>query len=313
MVVLRLPTKFIIKVSSVTVDFTTSDTVNMALDNLMNNEDDIEKSELNAEIDNSATDQSPGQDAGVLEKSTSDEEAVTVSITSEKSLISADARTLTEQDRVWFRGLINTSNRGLQRFLLGTIFTLVVSIGIFVLMLGEVSNRLSDVDTMLGALTTRAVKLNSVLESFDAYDATLGALVESQELLVAEQKDLSVAITTLIQDGPEATQQAVSLVTSKLLTDFEAFRVQVDSQASGVKGLSQDVTKLGAQFKAFGDKVSSLTALNTSVEALITLEKAQYLSVLERQAKIQASQTGQQLPRVPRDTDMIFFSDKASN
>ena len=279
----------------------------------MSNEDDIEKSELNAEIDNSATDQSPGQDAGVLEKSTSDEEAVTVSITSEKSLISEDQRTLTEQDRVWFRSLINTSNRGLQRFLLGTIATLAVSVGIFVLMLGEVSNRLSDVDTMLGALTTRAVKLNSVLESFDAYDATLGALVESQQLLVAEQKDLSVAITTLIQDGPEATQQAVSLVTNQLLADFDAITVQVESQASGIKGLSQDVTKLGAQLKVFGGKVGSLGALSTSVEALITLEKAQYLSVLERQAKIQASQTGQKIPRVPRDTDMIFFSDKASN
>ena len=279
----------------------------------MSNEDDIEKSELNAEIDNSATDQSPGQDAGVLEKSTSDEEAVTVSITSEKSLISEDQRTLTEQDRVWFRSLINTSNRGLQRFLLGTIATLAVSVGIFVLMLGEVSNRLSDVDTMLGALTTRAVKLNSVLESFDAYDATLGALVESQQLVVAEQKDLSVAITTLIQDGPEATQQAVSLVTNQLLADFDAITVQVESQASGIKGLSQDVTKLGAQLKVFGGKVGSLGALSTSVEALITLEKAQYLSVLERQAKIQASQTGQKIPRVPRDTDMIFFSDKASN
>ncbi len=279
----------------------------------MSNEEDIEKSELNGDIDNSATDQSPGQDAAVLEKSTSDEEAVTISTTSEKSLISEDARKLTEQDQIWFRGLINTSNRGLQRFLLGTIATLVVSVGIFVLMLGEVSTRLSDVDTMLSALTTRAVKLNSVLESFDAYDATLGALVESQESLVEEQQELSVAITTLIQDGPEATQQAVSLVTSQLLTDFEAVRVQVDGQASGVKGLSQDVTKLGAQFKVFGDKVSSLKALSTSVEALITLEKAQYLSVLERQAKIQESQTGQQLPRVPRDADMIFFSDKASN
>jgi len=279
----------------------------------MSNEEDIEKSELNGDIDNSATDQSPGQDAAVLEKSTSDEEAVTISTTSEKSLISEDARKLTEQDQIWFRGLINTSNRGLQRFLLGTIATLVVSVGIFVLMLGEVSTRLSDVDTMLSALTTRAVKLNSVLESFDAYDATLGALVESQELLIEEQQELSVAITTLIQDGPEATQQAVSLVTSQLLTDFEAVRVQVDGQASGVKGLSQDVTKLGTQFKAFGDKVSSLKALSTSVEALITLEKAQYLSVLERQAKIQESQTGQQLPRVPRDADMIFFSDKASN
>ena len=279
----------------------------------MSNEEDIEKSELNGDIDNSATDQSPGQDAAVLEKSTSDEEAVTISTTSEKSLISEDARKLTEQDQIWFRGLINTSNRGLQRFLLGTIATLVVSVGIFVLMLGEVSTRLSDVDTMLSALTTRAVKLNSVLESFDAYDATLGALVESQESLVEEQQELSVAITTLIQDGPEATQQAVSLVTSQLLTDFEAVRVQVDGQASGVKGLSQDVTKLGTQFKAFGDKVSSLKALSTSVEALITLEKAQYLSVLERQAKIQESQTGQQLPRVPRDADMIFFSDKASN
>jgi hypothetical protein len=219
---------------------------------------------------------------------------------------------LAGQDRVWLQNLMNKSNLGLKRVLIGTGATLVVSVGIFVLMLGEVSNRLAGVDVMLDALTTRAVKLNSVLESFDEFNKTLGILVEAQELLSKEQEDLSKVITDLDQNGPKATQQAVELGASELAADFGALKGQLQSQVKGFKMLSKDVSQLGAQVKNFGAKVSDVVALSANVEALITLEKEQYLSVLERQAKIQASQSGQQLPRVPRDTNMIFFSDKAS-
>jgi hypothetical protein len=219
---------------------------------------------------------------------------------------------LAGQDRVWLQNLMNKSNLGLKRVLIGTGATLVVSVGIFVLMLGEVSNRLAGVDVMLDALTTRAVKLNSVLESFDEFNKTLGFLVEAQELLSKEQEDLSKVITDLDQNGPKATQQAVELGASELAADFGALKGQLQSQVKGFKMLSKDVSQLGAQVKNFGAKVSDVVALSANVEALITLEKEQYLSVLERQAKIQASQSGQQLPRVPRDTNMIFFSDKAS-
>jgi hypothetical protein len=219
---------------------------------------------------------------------------------------------LAGQDRVWLQNLMNKSNLGLKRVLIGTGATLVVSVGIFVLMLGEVSNRLAGVDVMLDALTTRAVKLNSVLESFDEFNKTLGILVEAKELLSKEQEDLSKVITDLDQNGPKATQQAVELGASELAADFGALKGQLQSQVKGFKMLSKDVSQLGAQVKNFGAKVSDVVALSANVEALITLEKEQYLSVLERQAKIQASQSGQQLPRVPRDTNMIFFSDKAS-
>jgi hypothetical protein len=219
---------------------------------------------------------------------------------------------LAGQDRVWLQNLMNKSNLGLKRVLIGTGATLVVSVGIFVLMLGEVSNRLAGVDVMLDALTTRAVKLNSVLESFDEFNKNLGILVEAQELLSKEQEDLSKVITDLDQNGPKATQQAVELGASELAADFGALKGQLQSQVKGFKMLSKDVSQLGAQVKNFGAKVSDVVALSANVEALITLEKEQYLSVLERQAKIQASQSGQQLPRVPRDTNMIFFSDKAS-
>jgi len=77
--------------------------------------------------------------------------------------------------------------------------------------------------------------------------------------------------------------------------------------------LSTAVTKFGAELTSFDTKISGVESLKASVDALITLEKEQYISVLERQTKIQAAQSGQQLPRVPRDTDMIFFSDKTSN
>tara|TARA_B110000003_G_scaffold86082_1_gene88117 strand:+ start:7653 stop:8516 length:864 start_codon:yes stop_codon:yes gene_type:complete len=282
------------------------------LDNPMSSEDDIENSDKDQDLSNAVAD----QDAVTKGKNeTSEEQAQQLDTDFEvkKPLVNQSAAMLAEGDRTWLRNLFNTGNRGLKRVLIGTIASLVLSVGIFVLMLGAVSTRLSDVDIMLGALTTRAVKLNSVLESFDDFNETLVAVVESQDVLAKEQKELSEAINSLNQDGPDATKKAIAVGTRELRVDFLRIKEQVQSQASGLRDLSTAVTKFGTELTAFDVKISGVETLKASVDALITLEKEQYISVLERQAKIQAAQSGQQLPRVPRDTDMIFFSDKTSN
>ena len=282
------------------------------LDNPMSSEDDIENSDKDQDLSNAVAD----QDAVTKGKNeTSEEQAQQLDTDFEvkKPLVNQAAAMLAEGDRTWLRNLFNTGNRGLKRVLIGTIASLVLSVGIFVLMLGAVSTRLSDVDIMLGALTTRAVKLNSVLESFDDFNETLVAVVESQDVLAKEQKELSEAINSLNQDGPDATKKAIAVGTRELRVDFLRIKEQVQSQASGLRDLSTAVTKFGTELTAFDVKISGVETLKASVDALITLEKEQYISVLERQAKIQAAQSGQQLPRVPRDTDMIFFSDKTSN
>lgn len=282
------------------------------LDNPMSSEDDIENSDKDQDLSNAVAD----QDAVTKGKNETSEEQVQQLDTDfevKKPLVNQAAAMLAEGDRTWLRNLFNTGNRGLKRVLIGTIASLVLSVGIFVLMLGAVSTRLSDVDIMLGALTTRAVKLNSVLESFDDFNETLVAVVESQDVLAKEQKELSEAINSLNQDGPDATKKAIAVGTRELRVDFLRIKEQVQSQASGLRDLSTAVTKFGTELTAFDVKISGVETLKASVDALITLEKEQYISVLERQAKIQAAQSGQQLPRVPRDTDMIFFSDKTSN
>jgi hypothetical protein len=81
-------------------------------------------------------------------------------------------------------------------------------------------------------------------------------------------------------------------------------------QSQAVSKLTTSINELGMQLTSFDTKVSTLEALGESVDALVTLEKQQYLSVLKRQADIQQAQSGQQLPQVPRDPDIIFFSDK---
>jgi len=45
---------------------------------------------------------------------------------------------------------------------------------------------------------------------------------------------------------------------------------------------------------------------------LVTLEKAKYLSVLERQAALQEKQTGPMAVKVPRDPNLIFYSIQSS-
>jgi hypothetical protein len=58
--------------------------------------------------------------------------------------------------------------------------------------------------------------------------------------------------------------------------------------------------------------LANLSALNADVSTLVTLEKAKYLSVLERQAALQEKQTGPMAVKVPRDPNLIFYSIQSS-
>lgn len=217
---------------------------------------------------------------------------------------------LPNEDRAWLKNLIQTSNQGLKWFLIGTTGTLVVAVVIYVLMLGQVSSRLAEVDKMLNALTTRAVKLNFVLESFDQFNDTLIHMKETQEALASEQQVLADKVVILNLEGPEKTRRAVAKETTKIISNLGALKSDVEMQSQAVSKLTTSINELGMQLTSFDTKVSTLEALGESVDALVTLEKQQYLSVLKRQADIQQAQSGQQLPQVPRDPDIIFFSDK---
>ena len=217
---------------------------------------------------------------------------------------------LPNEDRAWLKNLIQTSNQGLKWFLIGTTGTLVVAVVIYVLMLGQVSSRLAEVDKMLNALTTRAVKLNFVLESFDQFNDTLIYMKETQEALASEQQVLADKVVILNLEGPEKTRRAVAKETTKIISNLGALKSDVETQSQAVSKLTTSINELGMQLTSFDTKVSTLEALGESVDALVTLEKQQYLSVLKRQADIQQAQSGQQLPQVPRDPDIIFFSDK---
>lgn len=217
---------------------------------------------------------------------------------------------LPNEDRAWLKNLIQTSNQALKWFLIGTTGTLVVAVVIYVLMLGQVSSRLAEVDKMLNALTTRAVKLNFVLESFDQFNDTLIHMKETQEALASEQQVLADKVVILNLEGPEKTRRAVAKETTKIISNLGALKSDVETQSQAVSKLTTSINELGMQLTSFDTKVSTLEALGDSVDALVTLEKQQYLSVLKRQADIQQAQSGQQLPQVPRDPDIIFFSDK---
>ena len=217
---------------------------------------------------------------------------------------------LPNEDRTWLKNLIQTSNQGLKWFLIGTTGTLVVAVVIYVLMLGQVSSRLAEVDKMLNALTTRAVKLNFVLESFGQFNDTLIHMKEIQEALASEQQVLADKVVILNLEGPEKTRRAVAKETTKIISNLGALKSDVETQSQAVSKLTTSINELGMQLTSFDTKVSTLEALGESVDALVTLEKQQYLSVLKRQADIQQAQSGQQLPQVPRDPDIIFFSDK---
>ena len=76
--------------------------------------------------------------------------------------------------------------------------------------------------------------------------------------------------------------------------------------------MSDVTTLINSQLAEVETQLTHAKKLNTDVSALVTLEKAKYLSVLERQAELQKKQKGPLAITVPRDPNLIFYSIQSS-
>ena len=105
-----------------------------------------------------------------------------------------------------------------------------------------------------------------------------------------------------------ASAEKVSVETSKVVAKIKDFEKVLSNQGENIAGVSNVVTSLGSQLKKFEARLQNVQKLSSDVEALVTLEKEKYFSILERQADLQEKQSGPDPIKVPRDPNLVFYS-----
>ena len=202
--------------------------------------------------------------------------------------------------------LVAASTKGAMvstRILLGAVASLLVAVGLIGFMSVELSARVNQVDSMMVALSKRVVKMNSALASFEQLNFSINQLATRQAQFASNQMLLAEAVTRaekstadLNQMVPEATAKSVSAETDKVMAQVNKLSAALIAQGNQVQVVSGSVKKLATQITSFDGRMRNITKLNADVEALITLERENYLELLQRQVDLQALQVAGQQP-----------------
>lgn len=189
------------------------------------------------------------------------------------------------------------------RILLGAVVSLLIAVGLIGFMSVELSARVNQVDDMMVALSKRVVKMNSALATFEQLNFSINQLATKQAQFASNQMLLAEAVTRaekstvdLNELVPEATAKSVSAETGKVMAQVNKLNAALVAQGEQVAAVSGSVKKLATQIKSFDGRMNNVAKLNADVEALIALEREDYLELLQRQVDLQALQVAGQQP-----------------
>lgn len=192
--------------------------------------------------------------------------------------------------------------------------SLLIAVGLIGFMSVELSARVNQVDNMMVALSKRVVKMNSALATFEQLNFSINQLATKQAQFASNQMLLAEAVTRaekstvdLNQRVPEATAKSVSAETDKMLAQVDKLNVALVAQGKQVAVVSGSVKKLATQIKSFDGRMNNVAKLNADVEALITLEREDYLELLQRQVDLQALQVAGQQPEEKIDPSIVVY------
>jgi hypothetical protein len=178
--------------------------------------------------------------------------------------------------------------------LIGAVTILVVSVGVFSFMAQQLNAKTNQVDSMLVALSQRVVNMNSALSLFDEIKGTMNSLAIEQAQFSDTQNDLIASVRNaerlagaLKNDVPEAAAKRVSQSTAVVVNQVDALAGKVAKQSADVAHVTKSVAVLATQLKSMQGQVGNVKALNADVQSLITLERAKYLDVLQRQVALE--------------------------
>ena len=178
--------------------------------------------------------------------------------------------------------------------LIGAVTILLVSVGVFSFMAQQLNAKTNQVDSMLVALSQRVVNMNSALSLFDEIKGTMNSLAIEQAQFSDTQNDLISSVRNaerlagaLKNDVPEAAAKRVSQSTAVVVNQVDALAGKVAKQSADVAQVTKSVAVLATQLKSMQGQVGNVKALNADVQSLITLERAKYLDVLQRQVALE--------------------------
>jgi hypothetical protein len=182
------------------------------------------------------------------------------------------------------------------RILLGSVSALLVAIGLFVFMSFQLSDRVTQVDGMMVAISKRVVQMNAGLTNFEKMNYSINQLAIKQAQFASNQKLLVQAVTNaeaatknLNVQVPDAAAKSVGVETNKLAIQVKSLKSTLSSQGAQLDKVASSVVALGSQLKSFEGQVDNVSKLNADVEALITLERDKYLDLLRRQVELEES------------------------
>jgi methyl-accepting chemotaxis protein len=184
-------------------------------------------------------------------------------------------------------------------WLLGATGGLLIICLVFFLVMGvRMNSRINQLDTMMLAVGKRVVDLNGGLESLDAINRSIESLnalqVEqgkSQGLIEQRINEAMKKSETMVQGVPGETAKQVAASSENLLKQVQAMNSRLQTQASAVQSLGNDV-------KALKSNVGNVDKLNRDVEALVTLQKERYLESLQKNNVASNREKAVQFPRV---------------
>jgi phage shock protein A len=123
-----------------------------------------------------------------------------------------------------------------------------------------------------------------------------------------QQSLLSTSVTSLRTDIPETAARKVAIENAVVSNKIGVLQTSLKSHGDDVAKVSTAVAALASQLNQFENKLKDVERLNADVKALVTLERENYLAVLQRQSLIQEAQSGEKVVKVPRDPNLIFYS-----
>ena len=178
--------------------------------------------------------------------------------------------------------------------LIGAVTILLVSVGVFSFMAQQLNAKTNQVDSMLVALSQRVVNMNCALSLFDEIKGTMNSLAIEQAQFSDTQNDLIASVRNaerlagaLKNDVPEAAAMRVSQSTAVVVKQVDALAARVAKQSADVAKVTKSVAVLATQLSSMQGQVGNVKALNADVQSLITLERAKYLDVLQRQVALE--------------------------
>ena len=189
------------------------------------------------------------------------------------------------------------------RVMIGALSALVISVFLYSFVALQLASRVTQVDSMLVAVSKRVVQMNSALETFEQLRFSMNKLSTTQAqfsdrqmLLIEAVSRSEVSARSLATEVPDLAAQQVGLKTDQIITQVSSLGKDLEGQGAIVSTLSKSVSALGQQMKSLEGQVGNVKQLNADVEALIALERENYLEVLQRQVALEEARQAEGKP-----------------